>query len=111
MLIAAGHTVIARNDLPGFGLNAAFPQSYLQRPLAPAAFSAEPSPVAGVTLENNVESVANTIQEAVAGGSGPVILVCHSSGGIAATTVAERSPKHIGDLVYLSAMMNDNGVT
>ena len=106
-LVAAGHAVVAR-DLPGFGLNAAFPQSYFQRPLDAAAFSAEPSPVANVTLEDNVDSVAGAIRDAVSGGSGPVILVGHSAGGISLTAVAERYPEAISDVVYLSAIMSDN---
>ena len=109
-LAAAGHVVIAR-DLPGRGLNAVFPQSYFQRPLDPATFAAEPSPVAGVTLEDCVASVASDVRDAVSGGSGPVILVGHSSGGFSITPVAERYPEHVGSLVYVAGQMNAAGVT
>ncbi len=108
-LVAAGHTVIAR-DLPGLGLNALFPQSYFNRPLDMTTFSTEVSPVAGVTLEDNVDSIAGGLKDALLGGSGPVILVGHSSGGISLTAIAEKFPEYVSDLVYLSAVMTDNGV-
>ena len=108
-LVAAGHAVIAR-DLPGLGLNATFPQSYFNRPLDAAAFSAEASPVAGVTLEDNVDSIAGILEDALPGGSSPVILVGHSSAGISLTAVAEKYPERVGDLVYVSAVMTDHSV-
>ncbi len=110
LLAAAGHAVVAR-DLPGCGLNALFPQSYFQRPLDVAAFSAEPSPLAGLTLDDYANSVLGAVQDGAAGAGEPVILVGHSTGGIAVTAAAERRPELIGDLVYVAGMMNDVGVT
>lgn len=76
-----------------------------------AAFSGELSPVAEVTLDDLVNSVANDLRDAISGGSGPVILVGHSSGGFSITPVAERYPEYVGNLVYLAGMMPDVGVT
>ncbi|AEU38010.1 alpha/beta fold hydrolase [Granulicella mallensis] len=110
MLIAAGHTVIAR-DLPGRGINALFPASYFQRPFDAGAFAQEPSPVAGVTLEDNIASIIETIGVANAGGAQRIILVGHSSAGFSITAVAERYPQLISHIVYVAAMMNANGVS
>src|SRR4051794_28829578 len=46
-----GHHVIAR-DLPGHGLRARFPQSYLERPSDPDRFATEPSPLAQLSAQD-----------------------------------------------------------
>ena len=109
LLVAAGHVVIAR-DLPGRGLNASFPQTYFQRPLDAVAYAQERSPVAGVTLDDDIASLTATIRGAIGAGSEPVILVGHSSGGFTVTPVAERYPRYISDVVYLAGFMPDAGV-
>ena len=109
LLVGAGHAVVAR-DLPGCGLNALFPQSYSSRPLNVAAFSAEPSPLAGLKLDDYANSVIGAVRDGVASAGEPVILVGHSTGGIAVTAAAERHPELISDLVYVAGMMNDVGV-
>ncbi len=110
LLVAGGHAVIAR-DRAAFGLNARFPQSYLQRPFDTAAFAAEPSPVASVTLQQDIDGVAAQILEAIEGGSRQVVLVGHSSGGLVITGVAEQYPQLIAHIVYLAAFMPAPGTT
>lgn len=104
LLAAHGHAAVAR-DLPGHGLNARFPASYLDRPLNAAAFSAEPSPVAHVSLDDYVHSIETTIDQVRAMGSDKVVLVGHSMGGVPITAVGERVPEKIHRLVYLTAFM------
>lgn len=109
LLAAKGHLAIAR-DLPAHGLNARFPASYFSRPLNPAAFGTEPSPVAGTTLDDYTNSIIATIDQVRALGHEKVVLVAHSMGGVAATAVAERVPEKIAKLVYLTAFMPKSGV-
>lgn len=108
-LAQLGHASVAR-DLPAHGLNARFPASYSKRPLDPAAFGTEPSPVAGTTLDDYVNSILQTIRELRSEGHDKVILVGHSMGGVPITAVAERAPEMIAHLVYLTAFMPASGV-
>jgi pimeloyl-ACP methyl ester carboxylesterase len=108
-LINAGHVVVAK-DLPGHGLDAKFPKSYDARPLDAAAFATELSPLAGVKLDDYVRSVVATIDDLTAAGSGPVILLGHSMGGLPITAVGEAIPDKIRKLVYLTAFMPASGV-
>ncbi len=109
-LTAAGHATI-QVDRPGRGVNALFPQSYIDRPLNPAAAAQEASPVAGVTRDQEIDVIVSRIRAAVEGGSGPVILVAHSSSGLANTEVVERFPELVGHIVYFAAQMPNPGVT
>ena len=107
-LEAAGHPVIAR-DLPGRGLSAKFPLAYSVFPRS-AAFATEVSQVASIVLKDCVDTVSAIIENAVAQGSGPVVLVGHSSGGITIQAVAEAlGPTKVKRLVYLAAWMTPNG--
>jgi pimeloyl-ACP methyl ester carboxylesterase len=108
-LTEAGHLVAAK-DLPGHGLDAKFPKSYRARPLDAAAFATEPSPLAGIKLDDYVKSIVATINELMAAGSGPVILLGHSMGGLPITAVGEAVPEKIRKLVYLTAYMPASGV-
>ena len=108
-LSAHGLRALAR-DLPGHGLNARFPASYLARPLDPAAFASEPSPVAGITLDDLADSVVATIAQLGEQGVERVTLVGHSMGGIVLSAVGERVPERIARLVYLTAFMPAAGV-
>ncbi|GAB2920137.1 alpha/beta hydrolase [Paraburkholderia jirisanensis] len=110
LLARRGHAAIAR-DLPGHGLNARFPRAYAQRPLDKAAFGTEPSPCAHITLDDYVDSVIQTIEDARSLGDGKVVLVGHSMGGIAITAVAERVPEYIEHLVYIAAFMPASGTS
>jgi pimeloyl-ACP methyl ester carboxylesterase len=110
LLEAAGHAVIAP-DLPGHGLSAQFPKSYLQRPIDISKFSTEVSPLAGVTLDNYVAAVTESIKFASKAGSGPIILVGHSMGGVTTTAIVEQFAKQIHHVVYLAAFMPTDGAS
>lgn len=88
-LAAAGKRVHAI-DMPGAGLRAKFPRSYLTQDTA--ALAAEVSPLKDVGLQD-YEDVAVAQVRAMAGNSGKVILVGHSFGGCTITRVAERAPE------------------
>lgn len=109
LLARAGHAAIAI-DMPGHGLHARFPRAYLQRPLDPAAFAGEASPAAGITLDDVRNHVIAAIDGMLAGGSGPVVLVGHSMGGVPITAVGEAAPEKLAMLVYLTAFMPASGV-
>lgn len=57
-----GHQVIAR-DLPGHGLRARFPRSYLERPADPERLATEPSPLAQLTAQDFADEVTATISQ------------------------------------------------
>lgn len=109
LLARAGHAAVAI-DMPGHGLNAKFPRSYLQRPVDPAAYASEVSPSAGITLDDVRNHVVAAIDQMLAGGSGPVVLVGHSMGGVPITAAGEAVPDKIAKLVYLAAFMPASGV-
>jgi pimeloyl-ACP methyl ester carboxylesterase len=105
LLTNSGFRVFAQ-DLPGFGLNAQFPSSYLAGNLDPN----EVSPLAGITLDDYTESVVRLILSLQ--GRGPVIVMGHSLGGIVVNEVGERlGPEVIKHLVYLTAFMTPVGET
>ncbi len=105
----AGHKAVAI-DLPGYGLNAKLPKSFLKRPFDPKAFATEPSPVRDVTLQAMADKIMGTIDALMQGGSGPVVLVGHSMGGVPITLVGEMAPEKIKKLVYVSAFMPESNV-
>lgn len=108
ILEGQGHPVVA-HDLPGHGLLAAIPLAYSQFPRT-VAFNTEVSPVAGITAKDYVDQVAGIVQTQVTNGSGPVVLLGHSMGGLVIQAVAERlGPSKIKRLVYLSAFMPADG--
>ncbi|GAA3829520.1 alpha/beta hydrolase [Amycolatopsis tucumanensis] len=98
-LTLAGHRALAV-DLPGHGPRGHFPVSY-QTPQDLAAFAAEPSPLAGITLADTIAHVTAVVRRAAA--LGPVVLVGHSLGGATITGVANQVPGLVARLVYLSA--------
>ena len=108
-LARAGH-MAAAIDMPGHGLNAKFPRSFLKRPLDREAFAAEVSPLAQLTREDFVERVTGGLDRLMEGGSGPVVLVGHSAAGAAITAAGEAAPEKIKKLVYLTAFMPEPGV-
>jgi pimeloyl-ACP methyl ester carboxylesterase len=98
-LTARGHRVDAV-DLPGHGSDAWFPLAY-QEPQNITALAALPSPLAGVTLADNVTHVTDVVRRVAE--HGPVVLVGQSLGGITITGVADAVPHLVSQLVYISA--------
>jgi pimeloyl-ACP methyl ester carboxylesterase len=108
LLAAAGHPVLAI-DLPGHGLNAAFPAAFDVQPRT-AALATEPSPVAGITLADYARAVSNAVESLLAAGFPAPIVVGHSMGGGAIHAAAELlGPGKIARLVYLAAFMPKDG--
>jgi pimeloyl-ACP methyl ester carboxylesterase len=97
-------------DLPGAGVNAIAPTSLGRRPFDPAAFAAEPSPIAGVTQEERTQAVVALINEAASFSDGKVILVGHSAGGMTISAVAEQVPNLLHAVVYLAGFIVPNGM-
>lgn len=110
ILEAAGQAVVAL-DLPGAGAHAIAPKSLHARPFDPVAFAAEPSPVAGITLDQRVRAVEALVRQAASAGNGDVILVGHSAGGIVISAVAEKLPDLLAAIVYLAGFMVPNGMS
>ena len=106
-LIDNGFDVIAQ-DLPGFGLNAQFPSSYLAGNLNPN----QVSPLAQITLDDWVQSPEQAILALQQEGRGPLIVVAHSAAGIILNELGERLGGDVIDhLVYLTAYMTPAGET
>jgi pimeloyl-ACP methyl ester carboxylesterase len=108
LLMSRGHVALAR-DLPGHGLNARFPSSYMRRPMEQASFESERSPNAQFTRDEYVDAILGAIDCVSAFGNGQVVLVGHSMSGALISMVAERCPERIAKLVYLSAFMPRTG--
>jgi len=98
-LTELGHRVHAL-DLPGSGLDAGYPASYLDGDFA--AFASEPSPIGDVHLDDYSEAIVRRLRE-LAEHAGKVTLVGHSFGGLAITRAAEAAPELIDRVVYLAA--------
>ena len=105
LLAAQGMLGVAR-DLPAHGLNARYPSTYIARPFDVN----EDAPSADVTLEEYVDSVVASIEQAHMLTQRKVILLAHSMGGVVASAVAERIPNKIAKLVYLTAFMPASGM-
>lgn len=99
LLAEAGHSVEAV-DLPGNGLKATYPLSYLSGDQA--AFTTETSPQASVTLQDYVDVVVSAIRKLSAAGR-KIILVGHSAGGLTITRAAEQVPDLLARIVYVTA--------
>jgi pimeloyl-ACP methyl ester carboxylesterase len=97
-LAAMGHTVSAI-DLPGSGLNAAYPQAYLRGDAE--GLVTEPSPVAGIRLADYTNAVVDQLTRMAR--HGKVTLVGHSFGGLTVTRAAEAAPDLVRRVVYISA--------
>ncbi|MEV5826155.1 alpha/beta fold hydrolase [Spirillospora sp. NPDC052242] len=87
-------------DLPGHGLDAQYPVAY-QAPQDLDAWAAEPSTLAGVTLQDNVDAVTAAVRRLAE--HGPVVLVGASLGGTTITGVGNQTPELVSRLVYFSA--------
>lgn len=98
-LALAGHRSFAV-DLPGHGFDAQYPVGY-QAPQDLDAWAAEPSTLAGVTLQDNVDAVVDVVRRVA--DHGPVVLVGASLGGTTITGVGNVVPELVDRLVYVSA--------
>ncbi len=92
-------------DLPGHGLDAKLPASYLKRPLDKEAFAKEPSPIAKFTAQDYGDKVLESVAQAQKSGAQNIYLVGHSMGGVAVTFAAAKLPEAITGLVYLTAVI------
>jgi pimeloyl-ACP methyl ester carboxylesterase len=100
-----GHQVIAR-DLPGHGLRARYPQSYLERPSDPDRFATEPSPLAQLSAQDFADELIATISQLAQRMPGrQIVLAGHSFGGLTLSRVGEAIPQLISRVVYISAVM------
>lgn len=104
LLEEAGHSVMAL-DLPGSGVYAKYPSSYLQRPFDLEAFKTEPSPNADVTQNDRNEAVITAVLRSNAASGKKAILVGHSLGGLTVSGVGEVMPEELSAVVYLSAFL------
>ncbi len=100
-----GHHVIAR-DLPGHGLRARYPQSYLERPFDPDRFATEPSPLAQLSAQDYADELTATIRQlAERMPRRQIVLLGHSFGGLTLSRAGEAIPELISRIVYMSAVM------
>jgi pimeloyl-ACP methyl ester carboxylesterase len=104
-LLQAKGITVAAPDLPGHGLGARFPASFAVRPLVDNDFNNEPSPLAGVSLQDYVTAILAQVASLAAAGYGPITVLGHSMAGIPITAAAEQAPAQIAKLIYLSAFM------
>ncbi|WP_069884232.1 alpha/beta fold hydrolase [Streptomyces luteocolor] len=88
-------------DMPGHGSSADRPASYFASPQDIEALSAAPSPMKGVTLDDNVRCVVDIVSRLAA--HGPVVLAANSFGGITLSAVGNAVPELLHRLVYISA--------
>jgi pimeloyl-ACP methyl ester carboxylesterase len=99
------HHVIAR-DLPGHGLRARYPRSYLERPSDPDRFATELSPLAQLSAQGYADEVTATIRQLAERMPGrQIVLLGHSFAGLTLSRVGEAIPELISRIVYMSAVM------
>jgi pimeloyl-ACP methyl ester carboxylesterase len=94
--------------MAGHGLLARKPTSVLARPFDAAAFASEPSPVAGVTLDEAGDRLVGYLRRI--GQGRPVVVVGHSMGGPIIQRAAQQAPELVAHLVYLTAFMPASGL-
>ncbi|MFJ8827035.1 alpha/beta fold hydrolase [Streptomyces sp. NPDC102467] len=87
-------------DLPGHGFDAPYSAAY-QAPQDLEAWAAEPSSLANVTLQDNIDMVVDVVRRVAE--HGPVVLVGASLGGTTITGVGNTIPDLVNRLVYISA--------
>ena len=104
LLEEAGHSVTAL-DLPGSGVNAKYPSSYLQRPFDLEAFETEPSPNMDVTQKDRTEAAIKAVLRSNAETGTKAVIVGHSLGGLTVSGVGEAIPDELSAVVYLSAFL------
>jgi pimeloyl-ACP methyl ester carboxylesterase len=104
LLAEQGYPAIAI-DLPGHGTKAQFAQAYNEVPQNLGALATEVSPLAALSVDDYRDFTLKIVRGLVKGGSGPIVLVGHSSGGATLTAVGEAEPSLIRKLVYLTAFV------
>ena len=104
LLAKRGYPAIAI-DLPGHGITARLPQSYLQQPQNPAALATEVSPLAALTLNDYRDHTLKLLRGLVDERGERVLLVGHSLGGATLSAVGEAAPDLIRRLIYLTAFV------
>ncbi|MEC3916645.1 alpha/beta fold hydrolase [Nocardia sp. CDC160] len=98
-LALLGHRAVAV-DLPGHGIDACFPVSY-QSPQDLVALAGQVSPLAHVTLDDNVDHVEAAVRRVAQ--YGPVVLAGTSGGGATISGVGNAVPELLARIVYISA--------
>ncbi|WP_173390795.1 alpha/beta hydrolase [Actinomadura litoris] len=93
-----GHQVVAI-DQPMHGAEAFVPESYQRQDLA--ALATEPSPLAGLGLDDYERRVTGVVRRAAA--LGPVVLVGHSLGGASVSRVGDAVPHLLHHICYMAA--------
>jgi pimeloyl-ACP methyl ester carboxylesterase len=83
-------------DLPGHGTEGYYPVWY-QAPQDLRAMTTEVSPIAGISLQDNVNRVVSVLRRL-----GPAILVGHSLGGATVSAVCNAAPHLVQRAVYMS---------
>ncbi|MCG5214457.1 alpha/beta fold hydrolase [Streptosporangium sp. KLBMP 9127] len=99
-LALRGHRTVGV-ELPGHGPDTLQFRKAYQAPQDLKALAAEPSAMAGITLDDYVEAAVKAVRRAAK--HGPVILVGGSMGGATITGAANEVPHLIDRLVYISA--------
>ena len=94
-LVQRGRVAMAV-DLPGHGAEGCFP-IWFQAPQDLHAMTAEVSPIAGISLQDNVNRVLSVLWRI-----GPAILVGHSLGGATVSAVCNAAPQLVRRAVYVS---------
>jgi alpha-beta hydrolase superfamily lysophospholipase len=94
--------------MAGHGLRARPPAALTRRPFDAALPATEPSPVAGVDLDQSGELLISQVEQL--GAVDPVIVVAHSAGGVVLTRAAQQAPGLVAHAVYLTGYMQASGV-
>jgi pimeloyl-ACP methyl ester carboxylesterase len=103
-LRSGGHRVVTP-DLPGHGWKARFPGSYFSA--GQPDLETDKSALGDITLETAAATVLDTLRAArtASDGTGPVVLVSHSSSGSIASLAAEKAPELVDHLFYMAAIV------
>jgi pimeloyl-ACP methyl ester carboxylesterase len=106
-IVQLGHDAYSI-DLPGHGLDARLPRSFLTGD--DQAMSTELSPAASIGWDETVASVAEAVARLTDAGKDRIILVGHSAGGLVISAVAEQIGHQLEGLIYIAAFMLPPGM-